>query len=53
MIPFYHHRLPDWDRAKRLAAQLEYERDVRDRERTTEAVDPTWSVAQHVRKEAA
>ena len=53
MIPFYPHRRPDWSRARQLVAQLEYERDVRDRARLTEAVDPTWSVAQHVRKEAA
>lgn len=51
MIPFHPHRQPDWPRARRLVAQLEYERDARERE--VEVIDPAWSVAQHCRKEAA
>lgn len=52
-MPFYPHRRPDWGRAERLVAQLEYERDARDRERQLEPMTSIdWSPAQHVRRSA-
>ena len=51
MIPFYPHRQPDWSRARQLVAQLEYERDVREREQQLEPMTAIeWSPAQQCRK---
>lgn len=54
-MPFHPHRRPnpDWDRAERLAAQLEYERDARDRAREVEHVGGEWSPSHHCARRAA
>ena len=44
---------PDWDRARQLVAQIEYERDTREREREVEHVGGEWSPAHVCRRRAA